>query len=181
MRSLPLPIRPVASWGAGSYRRWASGTTHCVELTDGVSTFSFSGTANASQQLSGTLNIPGGANASANYDITVYDDDSGSCSGMSDGTCTDCFTVNAAPAISVSPNTGEQNSTFGVTVTGTGTTWSSSHCVEFTDGVSTFSFVGTASNASTLTGTLNIPVGANISANYDVKVYDNNMGNCSNI
>ena len=166
---------------SGTNTTWASGTTHCVEFSDGVSTFSFTGTANSSQQLTGTLEVPANANPSSNYDITVYDVDGGSCSGVSDGTCTNCFTVQAAPTIMLSPTSGEQNSSFGVTVTGMGSTWSSAHCVEFSDGVSTFNFTGTAITASTLTGTLNIPAGANVSSNYDVKVYNDNMGNCSGV
>ncbi len=164
---------------SGTNTSWASGTTHCVELSDGVSTFSFTGTANASQQLTGTIDVPADANASSNYDITVYDVDGGACTGMSDGTCSNCFTVSAAPTISLSPSTGEQNSSFSVTITGVGTTWSSNHCVEFDDGVSTFSFNGVAVAASTITGTLNIPAGANVSSNYDVKVYNDILGNCS--
>ncbi|MEM9823150.1 MAG: T9SS type A sorting domain-containing protein [Bacteroidota bacterium] len=164
---------------SGTNTSWASGTTHCVEFTDGVSTFSFTGTANGSQQLTGTLNIPIDANPSALYDVTVYDVDGGACSGASDGTCTDCFTVIDAPDVVPSPTSGEQNSSFAATITGTGTTWSSTHCVQFSDGVSTFTMTGTALNASTLTGTLSIPVGANVSSNYDIKVFDDQFGNCS--
>ena len=87
----------------------------------------------------------------------------------------------AGQSVSISPLSGEVNTAFGVSVTGTGTSWSSSHCVEFSDGVSTFTMAGNASTASSITGTLIIPAGANASANYDITVYDDNLGNCSGV
>ncbi|MDB4728422.1 T9SS type A sorting domain-containing protein [Saprospiraceae bacterium] len=163
----------------GTGTTWSS-SSHCVEFSDGISSFSFVGTASSATTITGTLSIPFGANVSANYDITVYDDTNGACGGASDGTCIDCFEVDTPPqTVSISPSSGEQNSSFAVTLTGIATTWSNSHCVEFSDGVSTFTFVGTASASSTITGTLSIPPGANISADYDIAVYNATNGACS--
>jgi len=85
-------------------------------------------------------------------------------------------------SVSISPTSGQQNSTFGVTVTGVGTTWASSstnHCVQISNGVSSFNFVGTSTASTTITGTLTIPPDANVGANYNILVYDAGDGSCS--
>ena len=167
----------------GTGTSWGASSTHCVQLTNGVETFSFSGTAQGSSTLTGMLNIPGNASA-GNYSVTVFDDQSGACSGDSDGTCTDCFTVTVPPppVIGLSVSEGRQGEQLSMTITGTNTTWGAgeSHCAEFTNGTSTFSFTGTISGAQNnlLDGTVDIPLNAELGP-YDVRVYNDNAGACS--
>ena len=166
----------------GTGTTWSS--SHCVEFDDGVSTFSFVASALGASSLSGTLSVPAGANVSSNYDVTVYDNNLGSCSGVSDGTCNNCFSVTApVPIVSISPTSSQQGTSTAVTITGTNTTWTNgtTHCVELSDGTSTFSFTGTANSSQQLFGTLNIPINANVSSGYDVTVYDVNGGSCSRV
>eukprot|EP00903_Cladosiphon_okamuranus_P000116 g116.t1 len=163
----------------GTNSTWSS--SHCVELTNGPTTITFTGTAASATQLTGMINIPGGATL-GDYDVVVYDATDGSCLGATDGSCMDCFTVTAPPppppvTISLSPNTGDQGDSFGVTITGTNSTWSSSHCVELTNGPTTITFTGTAASATQLTGMINIPGGATL-GDYDVVVYDATDGSC---
>ena len=163
----------------GTGTTWSS--SHCVELTNGPTTITFTGNATSSTLLTGTISVPGGA-TTGDYDVVVYDATDGSCMGATDGSCMDCFTVTAPPppppvTISLSPNTGDQGDSFGVTITGTNSTWSSSHCVELTNGPTTITFTGTAASATQLTGTINIPGGATL-GDYDVVVYDATDGSC---
>ncbi|MGH1437463.1 MAG: hypothetical protein ACRBG0_23695, partial [Lewinella sp.] len=160
----------------GTNTTWSTLTSNCVELTNGGTTITFSGTPLSTTILNGTINIPLGADL-GDYDVVVYD--GGTCMGATDGACADCFTVTAPPVatIALSPNTGEQGDMFGVTITGASTTWSSSHCVELTNGSTTFTFTGTAVSATSLSGMVSIPVGADL-GNYDVVVYDDNSGTC---
>lgn len=168
----------------GTNTSWASSTNHCVELTNGATTLSFVGSvaSNTTNVLTGEIDIPVGSDL-GDYDAVVYDDDDGNCSSTSDGSCTDCFVVAPNTAtISFAPNNGNTGSSFDVTVTGTNTSWASntSHCVELSNGTSTFIFVGTVDSSTTdiLTGTITIPADAS-DGNYDAKVYDSDAGDCS--
>ncbi|WP_169433328.1 hypothetical protein, partial [Lewinella cohaerens] len=59
---------------------WSTPNSHCVELTNGGTTITFTGTAASTTSLSGTISIPGGADL-GDYDVVVYDDNSGTCGG----------------------------------------------------------------------------------------------------
>ena len=146
----------------------------CVEIYDGITTLTLTGvSAVSSTLLTGTITIPPGA-TTGNYNAVVYDDAGGACSGPTDGTCVDCFTVTAPPGqiTSITPNSGDQGDSFTVTLTGMNTTWSGTPCVEVFDGVTTMTLTNVnVSSPTLLVGTIAIPGGANLGS-YDARVYD---------
>lgn len=156
---------------------WASSPTHCVEIFDGNTTISFTGTTVSTTTLTGTVNIPLNATFGA-YQARVFT--GASCAGATDGTCTNCFTV-LEPTISVTPSAGIAGHTETITITGQGTKWTpgSSHCVTLSNGTTSLTFTGTASSATSITGSLTIPFSASVSPAYDVRVFDDNAGQCS--
>ncbi|MEO1623568.1 MAG: T9SS type A sorting domain-containing protein, partial [Bacteroidota bacterium] len=168
----------------GTNTTW--GATPCVQVFDGSTTITLTNVNVSSPTLlTGTINIPMGA-TTGNYDAVVYD--GASCSGPTDGTCSTCFTVNAAKVITdVDPDMGAQGETFSVSLSGMNTTWTGSPCVEISDGVTTMqlSSVNAPSN-NFLSGILSIPSNANVSSNYGVTVYSGSScsgptdGTCSN-
>ncbi|MEL6832920.1 MAG: hypothetical protein AAFP77_08000 [Bacteroidota bacterium] len=168
----------------GNNTSWSG--THCVEISNASSTFTFSGTANSSTEIVGTLDIPLDAVVAGDYDIAVYADPTGDCNGNTDGTCTDCFAVtNPTPMGNIIPNPDTElaGETFGVSLTGLGTTWASltSHCVEIYDDSETTVIQFTMNVASTdfnfMTGTTSLPF-ATPAGFYNIRVYDRNDGVC---
>ena len=117
--------------------------------------------------LYGYLNVPI-TTTPGTYDGVVYQGPG--CSGAM-YTCSDCFTI-LETTISFSPSSGDPGTSFGVTVTGTGT--------RFQNGTTTcigiFSSPGLAVtgvsvlNATTLTGTLTIPPGTT-PGTFDARAY----------
>ena len=73
---------------------WSYGT-HCITISDGVTSWNTSDfvASGGSTSMTLPLNIPAGANLSSNYDIIVYDTNSGNCTGATTATCMDCFSV----------------------------------------------------------------------------------------
>ncbi|MEL7250829.1 MAG: hypothetical protein AAFO03_20540, partial [Bacteroidota bacterium] len=160
-----------------------SSTMQCVEVSDGTTTFSFNASSPASPTMSitGTMNIPANARPGSGYNVTVYSNNS--CSGGVDGSCTDCFTVNSPNNISASPDSGEQDSSFGVTITAVGFQFvgtPTTQCVEIYNNTTSYTFNGSsaASPTGTLSGTLNLPLNAPPGL-YNAVVYDNLGGICS--
>ena len=86
-------------------------------------------------------------------------------------TCNNCFTINT-PDISFSPNSGTENTSFGVTVTGNNTSFNASTtCVEIKASPSSIFLTGVSVTSPTLlTGTLSIPIGTS-AGTYDATVY----------
>ena len=169
----------------GGNTNWSG--THCIEISNGSTTLSLLGTANSSTELVGTLDIPLNAVVGADYDIMVYADMTGDCSGNTDGTCTDCFAVTEPTPvgnISPNPNTQRAGETFGVSLTGIGTSWASltSHCVEIFDDAENVVIQFTTNVASEdfnfMSGSLSIPF-ATSPGFYNMRVYDQDDGMCT--
>ncbi len=155
---------------------WAASPTHCVQIYTASTTLSFTGTTVSSTTLTGTLSIPLGTTAGA-YQARVFS--GANCTGSTNGTCTNCFTV-VTPTFNVSPTSGTQGHTQTLTFTGSGTNWTtgSTHCISLTSGGTTLNVTGTASSATSISGSLTLPFSAT-AGSYDIKIYDDNAGQCS--
>ncbi len=143
-------------------------STTCVEIMGSPSTITLTGVSVSSPtSLTANVSIPANAIAGS-YGARIYEGPG--CTGAV-YTCSNCFTI-TAPAISFSPNSGTENTSFGVTVTGSGTNfYGSTTCVEIMASPSPIFLTGVnVTSATLLTGNLAIPIGTN-AGTYDATVY----------
>ncbi|MEL6863110.1 MAG: T9SS type A sorting domain-containing protein [Bacteroidota bacterium] len=142
-------------------------STSCAELTNGIQTYSITGSASGSNRYSGTINLPSDA-PSGTYDAVIYQGPG--CDGTS-WTCTNCFSIK--DSISINPNMGLRGTNIAISLDGVETNFSiaNTSCVEVFNGTETYTIIGTASSANNFTGTLNLP-GIASSGVYDVKIYE---------
>ena len=151
----------------GINTNFTAANTTCVEILTTPTISLTNVNVNSTTELTADITVPNSTTAGT-YNARIYE---GSGCGGAVYTCTNCFTINE-PEIVFSPNTGEENTSFSVTVTGNGTNFNASTtCVQILASP-TLSLTGISVTSPTLlTGNLSIPIGTT-PGTYDGKVYE---------